>query len=61
MMAEVLTAVALVIVIEGVLPAVSPSTYRKAAMQLGMLSDKTIRYTGLGLMVFGALMLHLVH
>lgn len=61
MTTEVLTAIALVIVIEGVLPAISPSTYRRASMQLGMLPDKAIRYIGLGLMVFGALMLHLVH
>ncbi len=60
-MAEVLTAVALVIVIEGVLPAISPSTYRRAAMQLGMMSDRTIRYTGLSFMVIGAVLLHLVH
>ncbi len=59
-MTEVLTAVALVIVIEGVLPAISPSTYRRAAMQLGMMSDRSIRYTGLGFMVVGALLLHLV-
>ena len=59
--AEVLTAIALVIVIEGLLPAISPSTYRRAAMQLGSMPDRVIRYTGLGLMVVGALLLHLVH
>lgn len=59
-MTEVLTAIALVIVIEGILPAVSPSTYRKAAEQLSLFSDRGIRYTGLGFMVVGALILHLV-
>lgn len=60
MVGEILTAVALVIVIEGLLPAISPAAYRKAAAQLSMLPDKSIRYTGLGLMVFGALLLHFV-
>jgi uncharacterized protein YjeT (DUF2065 family) len=60
MVGEILTAVALVIVIEGLLPAISPTAYRRAAAQLSMLPDKSIRYTGLGLMVFGALLLHFV-
>jgi len=60
MVGEILTAVALVIVIEGLLPAISPATYRKAAAQLAGLPDKSIRYTGLALMVFGALLLHFV-
>jgi len=60
-MAEVLTAIALVVVIEGLLPAISPSTYRRAAMQLSAMSDRSIRYTGLSLMIVGAFVLHLVH
>ncbi len=60
-MAEVLTAIALVIVIEGLLPAISPATYRRAAMQLGAMPDRVIRYTGLGLMIVGAIVLHLIH
>lgn len=59
-MTEVLTAIALVVVIEGLLPAISPSTYRRAAIQLSALSDRAIRYTGLTLMIVGALVLHLV-
>ncbi len=60
-MTEVLTAIALVIVIEGILPALSPQNYRRAAMQLASMPDRVIRYTGLGLMVVGALILQLVH
>jgi len=59
-MTEVLTAIALVVVLEGLLPAISPSAYRNAAKHLGMLSDRAIRFTCLGLMAFGALLLHLV-
>lgn len=61
MAGEILTAIALVFVIEGLLPAISPSSYRKAASQLSGLSDKSVRYTGLGLMVVGAILLQLVH
>lgn len=60
MVGEILTAIALVIVIEGLLPAISPAAYRKAAAQLSMLPDKSIRYTGLALMVVGAILLHFV-
>jgi len=60
-MTEVLTAIALVVVIEGLLPAISPSNYRRAAIQLSAMPDSTIRYTGLALMVVGAIILHFVH
>ena len=60
-MTEVLTAIALVVVIEGLLPAISPSIYRQAAIQLSAMPDRTIRYTGLGMMVVGAIALQLVH
>jgi len=59
-MTEVLTAIALVIVIEGILPALSPSGYRRAAEHLGSLSDQAIRNAGLGAMVIGAVLLYLV-
>ena len=59
-MAELLAALALVLIIEGLLPAISPNTYRRAAMQLSSTSNNTIRYTGLFLMVLGAIVLHLV-
>jgi uncharacterized protein YjeT (DUF2065 family) len=61
MMGEILTAIALVIVIEGLLPAISPTAYRKAVAQLSMLPDKSIRYTGLALMLVGVILLHIVH
>lgn len=60
-MTEVLTAIALVIVIEGIFPAINPAAYRRAVMQLGSMPDRAIRYTGLGLMIAGAVILQLVH
>lgn len=61
MAAEILTAIALVIVIEGLLPAISPDTYKRAVTQLASLPARTIRITGLILMVVGAVLLQLVH
>jgi len=60
-MTELLTAVAIVFVLEGMLPAISPSTYRKASEQLGLMPDKTIRIVGLTFMVLGAVLIQLVN
>lgn len=60
-MTEVLTAIALVIVIEGLFPAISPSAYRRAVMQLGSMPDRVIRFTGLGFMIAGVVILQLVN
>ena len=61
MVGEILTAIALVIVLEGLLPAISPTTYRRAVEQLASAPDRSIRNMGIGLMVVGAVMLHFVH
>lgn len=59
-MSEVLTAIALVIVIEGFILAASPSTCKRAAMQFATLPESAIRYAGLVCMVLGAIALYLV-
>lgn len=61
MTSEILTAIALVIVIEGLLPAISPAAYKRAVSQLADMPLRTIRVTGLVLMVVGALLLQIVH
>ncbi len=61
MWGEILTAIALVIVLEGLLPAISPKAYRRAVAQLAAATERSIRYTGLALMVAGALLLHFIH
>jgi len=60
-MTELLTAVAIVFVLEGMLPAISPSAYRKASEQLGLMPDKAIRIVGLTFMVAGAVLIQLVN
>ena len=61
MAGEILTAIALVIVIEGLLPAISPAAYKRAVAQLAAMPSRTIRITGLVLMVTGAVLLQVVH
>lgn len=60
MAGEILTAIALVLVIEGLLPAISPSSYKRAVTELASMPSRGIRITGLVLMVAGAILLQLV-
>lgn len=61
MAGEILTAIALVLVIEGLLPAISPSAYKRAAVELASKPSRGIRITGLALMVAGTILLQFVH
>ena len=54
-------AVALVFIIEGMLPFISPNRWRNMLAVAEQMDDKLIRYVGLGSMMFGVLMLYLVH
>ena len=57
---EILTAVALVFVIEGMLPFISPAKYRQMVAEITRLSDNNIRNIGLVVMVVGLLLLFFV-
>ncbi|MGI9249317.1 MAG: DUF2065 domain-containing protein [Woeseiaceae bacterium] len=57
---EILTALALVFVIEGMLPFISPSKYRQMVTEITRLSDSHIRNIGLVVMIAGLLLLFLV-
>ncbi len=54
-------AMALVFVIEGMLPFISPGRWRNAVAQVAQLEDRVIRLFGLGSMLFGLLILYLVN
>ena len=54
-------AVALVFVIEGMLPFVSPGRWRTMIATVAQLDDASIRRFGLGSMLFGIVMLYLVN
>jgi uncharacterized protein YjeT (DUF2065 family) len=55
-----LTAIALMLVIEGVLPFLVPTLWRETFRRLTEMSDGQIRFIGLTSMVAGLLLLYLV-
>ena len=57
---EILTALALVLIIEGMLPFISPAKYRRMVMEVAQLRDGQIRNIGLVVMIVGLLLLYLV-
>lgn len=57
---EILTAVALVLVIEGMLPFIGPDRYREVVAQIARLSDNQLRTIGLTAMITGLLLLFIV-
>ncbi|MGH1361029.1 MAG: DUF2065 domain-containing protein [Burkholderiaceae bacterium] len=59
-MDSLLTAIGFVLIIEGLLPFVSPAAWRKGFMQVAQLADGQIRFIGLGAVVVGLLLLLLI-
>ena len=57
---EILTAVALVLIIEGMVPFVGPRKYRQIVAQMAMLSDNHLRTVGLVIMIAGVVLLFAV-
>ncbi len=55
---DLLVAVALVLVLEGLLPFLSPDAMRRAVMKLVNLNDNTLRFAGLTSMILGCLLLY---
>lgn len=58
MWSDLWVALALLLVLEGVLPALSPRNYRKAMLNVVQLDDRSLRTTGLVLMVVGAILVY---
>lgn len=57
---EFLTALALVFVIEGILPFLNPNGFRNTMRVVADMDDRSLRWLGLAAMLFGLLMLYLV-
>lgn len=57
---EILTAVALVCVIEGLLPFQAPAKYREMVAEISRLSDNSLRSVGLAIIIAGLLLLFFV-
>jgi len=57
---DLLAALALVLVIEGLMPFMNPRAYKNTMMQMLTFPEKSIRMIGFGSMIAGVLMLYLV-
>jgi uncharacterized protein len=55
--ASLLAAIALVLILEGLLPLISPTRWREMFTQLLQLQDGQIRFFGLGIVMLGAFLL----
>ena len=54
-------AIALVFIIEGLMPFISPGRWRHMLTMVEQMDDRVIRNFGLGSMLFGVLLLYLVN
>jgi|TARA_B110000902_G_C14278891_1_gene575973 uncharacterized protein YjeT (DUF2065 family) len=54
-------AIALVFIIEGMLPFISPNRWRTMLVMVEQMDDRMIRNVGLGSMLFGVIILYLMH
>ncbi|AGY91571.1 hypothetical protein SPICUR_02810 [Spiribacter curvatus] len=59
-MQDLLTAVALLLIIEGILPFLSPRYLRRALFSIVQQNDKSLRLTGMATMLVGTLLLYLI-
>ena len=55
---DLLVALALVLVIEGIVPFLNPQAMRRAMLALAQMNDGTLRFAGLTVMVVGCLLLY---
>jgi len=60
MWVDIGAAVALVLVLEGIVPFVSPKSWRNAVLMAARLDDRALRVLGLSSMLLGLLLLKLV-
>ena len=54
-------ALALVLIIEGAMPFISPNRWRNMLAIVAQMEDRVIRNIGLGSMLFGVLLLYMVN
>ena len=57
---DILTAVALLLVFEGVMPFLSPTRFRKTLLAASQMNDSTLRVVGLASMLGGIVLLYVV-
>ncbi len=57
---DLLSALALLLVLEGILPVLNPRGVRQALLQMAQMNDRVLRFTGLGSMVVGLILLYAI-
>ncbi len=57
---DILTAVALYLVIEGMIPFISPANFRRTVARIATLGDNNLRLAGLVAMAAGLILLYIV-
>lgn len=57
---EILGALALVMVIEGILPSINPRAFRRTMHMMTEMDDRFLRTWGLTIMLIGAVLLYIV-
>lgn len=60
MWVDILTALALVFVIEGIMPFINPAGLRRVMLMASQLDNTSLRLVGIGSMLLGTLLLYLV-
>lgn len=60
MWGDLLLAGSLVLIIEGLMPAISPASWRNMIGQAARLPDRSLRAGGVALILLGAVIFHLV-
>ena len=60
MWTDLLSAIALVFVLEGIIPFINPDALRKMYFMASQLNNQTLRFIGLSSMLAGVVMLYLV-
>lgn len=58
--ADLLAAIGLLLIVEGILPFMAPSVWRQAFTRMTQMSDGQLRFTGLISMLAGLLLLFLI-
>ncbi len=61
MLQDLLAAIALLLIIEGIMPFLNPDGVRRAMQMISQLNDGTLRFAGLTAMVLGCLLLYFVN
>jgi uncharacterized protein YjeT (DUF2065 family) len=58
---DLLVAIALLLILEGIMPFLSPEGLRKTLVMISHMNDNTLRFIGLSAMVLGSLLLYAVN